>query len=161
MTVPAVATLTVDPVPNTISPITVAVPPVGKPVTCKVGVPVTPPKLPGVNVNVVVSPAFNTRELGLACNVTPGVAHCRTALNTFNRPPVAVFPVNTLRGSTVCNKTRFKPAVSKLPQADNTSAAAPATCGVAIDVPLIVAYCPFKNVDKILLPGAAKCTFKP
>ena len=34
-------------------------------------------------------------------------------------------------------------------------------CGVAIDVPLIDTYCPFRYVDWIPTPGAPRCTFVP
>jgi hypothetical protein len=54
---------------------------------------------------------------------------------TFNRPPVTVLPDNEPIGSTLLSRLLFSSAVSS-GQTDNTSAAAPETCGVAIDVPL-------------------------
>ena len=62
-------------------------------------------------------------------------AQFRIAVFTFKRPPLAVNPVNVERWSTEFNSTFFRPAVSSA-QCDSTSAAAPATCGVAIEVPL-------------------------
>jgi hypothetical protein len=41
----------------------------------------------------------------------------------------------------------FSAAVFKEGHADNVSKAAPATCGVAIEVPLKLAYCPFRIVE--------------
>ncbi len=61
-----------------------------------VGVPVTLLSARGVSGNFVVSLPFNICELRLASKLDPGIAHCRTALNTFNRPSVDVFPVNHL-----------------------------------------------------------------
>jgi len=61
--------------------------------------------------------------------------HAWMALLTFSRPPVTVRPDNEGIGSTLLSKLFFRPAVSR-EQADNTSAAAPETWGVAIDVPL-------------------------
>ena len=61
--------------------------------------------------------------------------HAWMALLTFSRPPVTVRPDNEGIGSTLLSKLFFRPAVSR-EQADNTSAAAPETWGVAMDVPL-------------------------
>ena len=54
---------------------------------------------------------------------------------TFSRPPEVVLPDRLASGSTLASSFDFRVAVFD-GQADNTSAAAPATCGAAIDVPL-------------------------
>ena len=41
------------------------------------------------------------------------------------------------------------------------AATAPATCGLAIDVPLRVAVPPLSHVDKMELPGAKRSTQVP
>jgi hypothetical protein len=43
-------------------------------------------------------------------------------------------------------------------QLESTSAAAPATCGVAIEVPLKVAKPPLRTVEKMAVPGAPMST---
>ena len=58
-----------------------------------------------------------------------------SALKTFNRPPVMVMPLIDGMGSTVSSSSCFKASVLKS-QTESASAAAPATCGVAIDVPV-------------------------
>ena len=62
--------------------------------------------------------------------------HARMALFTFNRPPVTLLPDSAAIGSTLPSKLLFKAAVSRDGQLESTSAAAPETWGVAIDVPL-------------------------
>jgi hypothetical protein len=83
-------------------------------------------------------PAVTFREDGVAATLKSGVTwfvHAVIALYTFNRPPVTVRPVNEGIWSTLASSTFLSVTVSSV-QADSTSAAAPETCGVAIDVPL-------------------------
>ena len=47
----------------------------------------------------------------------------------------------------------------RLEQKENRSAARPATCGQAMEVPEIVAYVLFGNVLRMFSPGAATCTW--
>lgn len=54
---------------------------------------------------------------------------------TFNRPPVMVMPLRESIGSTLLKIVASRVAVSKA-QTESTKAAAPETCGVAIEVPL-------------------------
>src|SRR5262245_26930527 len=64
-----------------------------------------------------------------------GALQAVTALFTLRRPPVTVMPVIDGIRSTLPRIRLLRLAVF-IGQADNTSAAAPETCGVAIDVPL-------------------------
>ena len=59
----------------------------------------------------------------------------RIALFTFRRPPLTVLDASEATASTLLSRVVFSAAVVRL-QAERTSRAAPATCGVAIDVPL-------------------------
>ena len=71
----------------------------------------------------------------------------RMALFTFNRPPVTVLPASELIWSTLPIRFAFRLAVLRL-QLESTSAAAPATCGVAIEVPLKMEKPPLRTVEK-------------
>ena len=62
----------------------------------------------------------------------------RMALSTFSRPPVTVLPASELIGSTLFMRFAFSSAVVS-EHLESTSAAAPETCGVAIEVPLKMA----------------------
>ena len=71
--------------------------------------------------------------VGVIVPPQPGIA-----LQTFNRPPVAVMPArletkSTLLRIALLTWSTVKPAC---PGAERIKAAAPATCGVAMDVPL-------------------------
>ena len=85
-----------------------------------------------------------------------GVAE-RRARSAFSRPPVVVFPDAAGIGSTV-ERIVFLSAKTDSYPFDNMSAAVPLTCGVAIDVPLIVLYAPPRIVERMFVPGAAKST---
>ena len=61
--------------------------------------------------------------------------HDRNALSTFKRPLVPTQPANAGIMSTLLMRVLFNATVSSV-HADRISAAAPDTCGVAIDVPL-------------------------
>src|SRR6185436_18367876 len=95
-----------------------------------VRVPTTRPALVRLVVAAAcVSPAtFGTVTVGLG-------AQARIALLTFSRPPVVVAPAIAGIGSTVFRIIAFRPAVVR-EHAESTNAAAPDTCGVAIEVPL-------------------------
>ena len=58
------------------------------------------------------------------------------AFATFNRPPVAFFVVSPVSTSTPLSKASRNAATVASGEAALTRAAAPATCGVAIEVPL-------------------------
>ena len=62
-------------------------------------------------------------------------AHTSIAFFTFSRPPVTVMPAREETGVTLLRRRVFSAAVP-IGHAESTSAAAPDTCGVAIDVPL-------------------------
>src|SRR5262245_29901811 len=81
----------------------------------------------------------------------------RMALSTFNRPPVTVLPANELIGSTLFMRFAFSWAVLNV-RLDSTNAAAPETCGVAIEVPLKKAKPPLRTVERMLVPGAPRST---
>ncbi|GAC1446789.1 MAG: hypothetical protein NVSMB56_08820 [Pyrinomonadaceae bacterium] len=72
---------------------------------------------------------------GVGVGVGVGPLQARIALLTFSRPPVVVLPDNEAIGSTLAIKLLLSPAVSSV-QRESTSAAAPETWGVAIEVPL-------------------------
>src|SRR5262249_33812740 len=90
-----------------------------------------------VAVTVTVAPAVNTAPAAGAVSDTVGgaFAQLRMALSTFSRPLVERIPVNPGSTSTELRMVVFNCAVVSA-QLDSTSAAAPETCGVAIDVPL-------------------------
>src|SRR5688500_18579939 len=100
-----------------------------------------------------VSPGRAVRFVG----VSGGRVHARSALFTCSRPPVVVMPASADRGPTVPSSVSFSASVS-MSHADSTSAAAPETCGVAIDVPLRKLYVPPVIVERMSTPGAARCT---
>jgi hypothetical protein len=54
----------------------------------------------------------------------------------FSRPPVVVSSASAASGSTLSSRSAFSPTAVADGNADFASAAAPATCGVAIEVPL-------------------------
>jgi hypothetical protein len=145
-TVFATTTLAFTAVPNVTGPPSVHVTPAGAPVTVIVPAPLSPPIAAGNNEYTAVSPAFTTRTAGVAVMVTDGIAHRRIAVYKFSRPPVEVFPASVGIMSTDANKCPFNSAVVAV-QLDSNNAAAPATNGVAIDVPFIDTYCPFRYVD--------------
>jgi hypothetical protein len=62
-------------------------------------------------------------------------AHDRNALSTFKRPLVPTHPANAGITSTLLMRVVFNATVSSA-HFDRISAAAPDTCGVAIEVPL-------------------------
>src|SRR5579864_8584918 len=93
-------------------------------------------------VSVIVAGAVYVAPApGLVSVTTGGVAQLRIALLAFNRPLVWTRPVTEGITSTVSRIAALSCAVFS-EQPDRTSAAAPATCGVAIDVPLSEAYPP-------------------
>src|SRR6266540_591691 len=63
----------------------------------------------------------------------PPPAQARRDLFTFNRPPVTVLPASELIWSTLFMRFAFKLAVLNV-HLESTSAAAPETCGGAIEV---------------------------
>ncbi len=64
-----------------------------------------------------------------------GALHARMARLAFRRPPVTVIPDSDGIGSTLLRIVVFRSAVLSV-QRERTRAAAPETCGVAIEVPL-------------------------
>src|SRR5262245_20929603 len=88
-------------------------------------------------VTVIVAPAENNAPSAGAVSDTLGgrLAQPRMARSTFKRPLVDRIPVNAGSTSTELRIAVFTCAVVSA-QLERTSAAAPATCGVAIDVPL-------------------------
>lgn len=77
---------------------------------------------------------------------------------TFSRPPVTVTPERFETVSTFAKRVFLSAAVLSVGHALKTNKAAPATWGVAIEVPLANAYEFPKYVDKMLTPGAPKWT---
>ena len=67
---------------------------------------------------------------------TCGLALHATALATLSRPPLAVTPASDGFGSTLSSSSAFRPTAVDDGNAAFASAAAPATWGVAIEVPL-------------------------
>src|SRR5258708_3567494 len=119
--------------------------------------------MPSASLAVALSPidagAVNVPPSTGCVNATTGGrlgAQLLIARSTFSRPPVARIPVNAARVSTVLNIVFLSCEVLR-EHWERTSAAAPATCGVAIEVPLRDAYPPW-YVDTIPTPGAARAT---
>ena len=84
-------------------------------------------------------------------------SHDRIALFTSSRPPLVVTDSRLGMCSTVLSSASFNAAVSSA-QCESTSAAAPATCGVAMDVPLKKAYVFPIVVERMSNPGAPRWT---
>src|ERR687897_1496719 len=89
---------------------------------------------------------------------TRGAPAHRTAEFTFSRPPVRTTSCSQLTGSTERSKSAFSPTSEAAGNAAFASAAAPATCGAAIDVPESKRYPPPGDVEKTFIPGAARST---
>src|SRR5262245_24412291 len=87
----------------------------------------------------------------------PPPLQARMELFTFNRPPVTVLPASEAIGLTLFMRFAFRAAVFRL-HLESTSAAAPATCGVAIEVPLKLAKPPLRTVETMAVPGAPRST---
>src|SRR5262245_34010885 len=79
------------------------------------------------------------------------------ALFTFSRPPVTVLPAIDVTGSTLFMRFAFRLAVLR-EHLDSTKAAAPETCGVAIEVPLKMEKPPLRTVERMAVPGAPRST---
>src|SRR5262245_64401932 len=78
-------------------------------------------------------------SIGLVSDTVGSVAQLRRARSTFNRPLVTTRPTKAGMTSTVLSNAALSCVVVNA-QPDRTRAAAPATCGVAIDVPLREPY---------------------
>src|SRR5262245_7841974 len=87
----------------------------------------------------------------------PPPAQARIALFTFNRPPVTVLPASELIWSTLFMRFAFRLAVLNV-HLESTRAAAPETCGVAIEVPLKMEKPPLRTVERMAVPGAPRST---
>src|SRR5262245_2014789 len=87
----------------------------------------------------------------------PPPAQARMDLFTFSRPPVTVLPASELIWSTLFMRFAFRLAVLN-EHLESTSAAAPETCGVAIDVPLKMEKPPLGTVERMAVPGAPRST---
>src|SRR5437879_1969594 len=81
----------------------------------------------------------------------------RTALFALSLPPVSVMPESAGMGSTLLRRVLLSCAVLRL-HLESTSAAAPETCGVAMEVPLRYSYALLSVVDSTSTPGAPKWT---
>ena len=86
----------------------------------------------------------------------PNEQRCNAA-RTLTRPPVIVGPSGQEPDQPCRCSAALRTAVVAGHWA-STRAAAPDTCGVAIDVPLKNAYPLFGTVDKTATPGAPRCT---
>ena len=104
-----------------------------------------PPIGAGVSVAARVAATVGVGGFGVALRVAAGVGeggavppHPGIALQTLRRPPVIVLPVKLVSESTLFRIRPLNCSGVKLPcpGADRIKAAAPATCGVAIEVPL-------------------------
>ena len=80
-------------------------------------------------------PAAATKPwLGESIQTSPAPAQC-TAADASSRPPLVVRPPSDASASLVRSSSAFMPSAVASGKAAFTSAAAPATNGVAIDVP--------------------------
>ena len=73
-------------------------------------------------------------------------------------PAANIFPSNALTGSTEDIMASFTSACPAFALIEKINAAAPATCGVAMDVPLQLAVRLFGRRLKMRTPGAARST---
>jgi hypothetical protein len=115
-----------------------AVTPDGSPLALKVTAPANPPDGLAVAVYVVPAPAVTVRVAGdtdSEKSAADTAVHPRMAVLTLSRPPVTRRPVSNGIASTLLNRLVFSSDVFRA-QCESTSAAAPETCGAAIDVPL-------------------------
>jgi len=82
------------------------------------------------------------------------------ALKIFSRPPVLTIPEKAGRRSTLFINDALSEATERSGLYADNNAAAPATCGVAIDVPLSVAVEVFDELYVLNIPdpGAARST---
>ena len=90
---------------------------------------------------VVVAGAVNVAPLTGDVRLTVGAMSppaSRAARYAFNRPPDATMPDQAGSGSTLFMRSVLMPAGVRLGFKPLTSAATPATCGVAMLVPLFV-----------------------
>ena len=101
--------------------------------------------------------AMNENEIGFPTSTvkpepgessqTCGLVLHETALPTLSRPPLAVTVASDDFGSTLSSSSAFSPTAVADGKAAFASAAAPATCGVAIEVPLRYWYDPPGHVE--------------
>jgi len=112
--------------------------PTGRPETLRLTSPENPPSDVDVTVRVVKPGTSTFCVPGETVNVKVGAgepAQAERARNTFNRPPVRVRCASAGTSSVEFSRLALRAGVLK-GHADNTSAAAPATIGDAMDVPL-------------------------
>jgi hypothetical protein len=117
----------------------------GRPETSNDTSPVNPLTGATVNVKVAERPRFRDAADGEADSVKSAVGvgggvpgHPEIALWTLSLPPVVVIPASAATLSTPPSSALINAAVCVVePHPASTSAAAPDTCGVAIDVPLM------------------------
>ena len=82
-----------------------------------------------------------------ASSQTNGASEQVTAVFAFRRPPVVVRPASEAFGSAVRRRSALRPRSLAPGKVAFASAAAPATCGVAIDVPEANLYVPRRHVE--------------
>ena len=92
------------------------------------------------NVMVDVSPRFMDDLLLAIATVGPCAAIEETTSAALSRPPLAVLPTSEATGSTLSMSLLFSWATESDGSTASARAATPATCGVAILVPLKVPY---------------------
>ncbi len=128
--------------------------------------------VPYSNHQLVAAPAGSTLPASVAAVVEvaagtsidgtgafgPGAGSRSSARLTFSRPPVATRPTRPGTGSTPPSSAAFTWAGVASGFFAKRSAAAPATCGVAIDVPSAAESPPFHH-ERMPVPGAARSTF--
>ena len=81
-----------------------------------------------------------------------------TARAALTRPPVTTLPRSESSLSTVLKRRSRSSFTVRFGSTESTSAATPATKGVAIEVPECSSYAPSSQVLRISLPGAARWT---
>ena len=119
-------------------PLTLAVAPDGSPLTATL----VSAALDGVvtAVYVVELPCCTVRLEGVTESATTGAVLLQfwMAARTFRRPPDRTLPASVATGSTLFRIAALRPAVDSPAHAgaERINAAAPDTCGVAMDVPL-------------------------
>src|SRR4051794_38924499 len=114
-------------------------------------------------------PTATFRSRGAVGTVAGIVPQPGIALQTLNRPAVITLPASEAIGSTALRSRAFNCATVRSGSAARTSAAPPATNGVAIDVPENPQYpevpqpdtTPGGTVEPMFTPGAARSTDAP
>jgi hypothetical protein len=107
--------------------------------------------------SVAAAPAMPLAAPSVTCGVVTGGESRSSAFLTSSRPPVVTLPASAGTGSTPASSACLTCTGVADGTFENRSAAAPETCGVAMDVPFAFCSPPFHQL-KMPTPGAARST---